>query len=54
MYYANGRKLSLDDLRALVSKQTESAKGLYAKYEPQVAQTARSMSPTQVLSMLRG
>lgn len=54
IYYANGRKLTLDDLRALVAKQTESAKGLYTQYEPQVAQAAKTMSPTSVMAMLRG
>jgi uncharacterized protein (DUF697 family)/uncharacterized tellurite resistance protein B-like protein len=54
VYYANGRKLTLDDLRALVAKQTAGAMDLYKQYEPQVAQTARTMSPTNVFSMLRG
>jgi uncharacterized protein (DUF697 family)/uncharacterized tellurite resistance protein B-like protein len=54
VYYANGRKLSLDDLRAMVGKQTESAKGLYMQYEPQVRSTAKNLTPTSVMSMLRG
>jgi uncharacterized protein (DUF697 family) len=54
VYYANGRKLSLDDLRSMVGAQTQAAKSLYAQYEPEVRNTAKTLSPTSVMAMLRG
>ena len=54
VYYANGRKLSLEDLRGMVGAQTQAAKSLYAQYEPEVRNTAKTLSPTSVMAMLRG
>ncbi|MEY3142773.1 MAG: hypothetical protein RLY21_1266 [Planctomycetota bacterium] len=53
-YYAGGRKLSSVDLRALFSREVERAKGLYAQHRPQIEQSARTLDPRQILSMVRG
>ena len=53
-YYAGGRKLSSVDLRALFGREVERAKGLYAQHKPQIEQSARTLDPRQILSMVRG
>lgn len=53
-YYAGGRKLSSVDLRSLFSREVERAKGLYAQHKPQIEQSARTLDPRQILSMVRG
>ena len=53
-YYAGGRKLSSVDLRAIFGREVERAKGLYAQHRPQIEQSARTLDPRQVLSMVRG
>jgi uncharacterized protein (DUF697 family) len=53
-YYAGGRKLSSVDLRALFSREVERAKGLYAQHKPQIEESARTLDPRKVLSMVRG
>ncbi len=53
-YYAGGRKLSSVDLRALFAREVERAKGLYAQHRPQIEQSAKTLDPRQVLSMVRG
>jgi uncharacterized protein (DUF697 family)/tellurite resistance protein len=53
-YYAGGRKLSSVDLRALFGREVERAKGLYAQHRPQIEQSAKTLDPRQVLSMVRG
>ncbi len=53
-YYAGGRKLSSVDLRAIFGREVERAKGLYAQHRPQIEQSAKTLDPRQVLSMVRG
>jgi uncharacterized protein (DUF697 family) len=53
-YYAGGRKLSSVDLRAIFGREVERAKGLYAQHKPQIEQSARTLDPRQILSMVRG
>ena len=53
-YYAGGRKLSSVDLRTLFSREVERAKGLYEQHKPQIEQSARTLDPRQILSMVRG
>ena len=53
-YYAGGRKLSSVDMRALFGREVERAKGLYAQHKPQIEQSARTLDPRQILSMVRG
>ncbi len=53
-YYAGGRKLSSVDLRALFGREVERAKGLYAQHKPQIEQSARTLDPRQILTMVRG
>ena len=53
-YYAGGRTLSSVDLRALFSREVERAKGLYAQHRPQIEQSARTLDPRQILTMVRG
>jgi uncharacterized protein (DUF697 family)/tellurite resistance protein len=53
-YYAGGRTLSAVNMKSLFSQQVEQAKGLYAKYEPTIKETAAKTSPTQLLQTLRG
>jgi uncharacterized protein (DUF697 family) len=53
-YYAGGRTISAINLQTLFSQQVDKAKGLYSQYEPQVMQTARGTSPSQIMGMLGG
>lgn len=53
-YYSGGRRLSSVDLRTLFSREVERAKGLYAQHKPQIEQSARTLDPRQILSMVRG
>jgi uncharacterized protein (DUF697 family)/tellurite resistance protein len=53
-YYAGGRKLSSVDLRAIFGREVERAKGLYAQHKPQIEQSARTLDPRQILTMVRG
>jgi len=53
-YYSGGRKLSAVDLRAVFSREVERAKGLYAQHRPQIEETARTVDPRQILTMVRG
>jgi uncharacterized protein (DUF697 family)/tellurite resistance protein len=53
-YYAGGRKLSSVDLRALFGREVERAKGLYVQHKPQIEQSARTLDPRQILTMVRG
>lgn len=52
-YYAGGRKLSSVDLRALFGREVERAKGLYVQHKPQIEQSARTLDPRQILTMVR-
>jgi uncharacterized protein (DUF697 family)/tellurite resistance protein len=53
-YYSGGRKLSAVDLRAVFSREVERAKGLYAQHRPKIEETARTVDPRKILSLVRG
>lgn len=53
-YYAGGRKLSTDDLRAVFSSQVEEARGLYGNYAGAVENRAQNLSMSEVMGMVRG
>ena len=53
-YYAGGRRLSAVDLKAIFSRETERARGLYERYRPQVEESARTTDPSRILAMVRG
>ena len=53
-YYAGGRKLSSVDLRAIFGREVERAKGLYTQHRPQIEQSAKTLDPRQILTMVRG
>ena len=52
-YYAQGRRLSTADLKALFARFQEEAKTLYPKVQSQVQSQARSLNVQQLLSGLR-
>ena len=52
-YYAQGRRLSTADLRALFARFQEEAKTLYPKVQSQVQSQAKSLNVQQLLSGLR-
>ncbi len=52
-YYAQGRRLSAADLKALFARFQEEAKTLYPKVQSQVQSQARSLNVQQLLSGLR-
>jgi len=39
---------------ALRQSEVERAKGLYEQHKPQIEQSARTLDPRQILSMVRG
>ena len=53
-YYAQGRALSRDDLRALFGKLKADAQGLYPKVESRIREQARSLNLPEVLKQVRG
>lgn len=53
-YYAQGRRLSAADLRALFARFQDEAKALYPKVQSQVQAQAKSLNVQQLLSGLRG
>ncbi len=52
-YYAQGRRLSTADLKALFARFQEEAKTLYPKVQSQVQSQAKSLNVQQLLSGLR-
>jgi uncharacterized protein (DUF697 family)/tellurite resistance protein len=53
-YYAQGRRLSQDDLRRLFSQFQEDAKTIYPKIESQVSSMASGLDLQKVLGQIRG
>jgi len=53
-YYKSGRSIRGIDLKSMFASETDRARELYAKYEPQVRETAAKTSPTELLKSLRG
>ena len=53
-YYKGGRSIRGIDLKSMFASETERARELYAKYEPQVRETAAKTNPTELLKSLRG
>ena len=53
-YYAQGRRLSTADLKALFARFQEEAKTIYPKVQSQVQAQSRSLNVQQLLSGLRG
>ena len=48
-YYAQGRRLSTEDLRALFARFQEEARALFPKVQDQVQAQARSLNPQSLL-----
>lgn len=53
-YYAGGRKMSAIDLKSLFSQQVQSAQQMYEQVRPKIEEQARKVSPSQIMSMVRG
>ena len=53
-YYAQGRRLSPDDLRALFARLREEAESLYPKVRAQIEERAKTLDVQQVIAMLGG
>lgn len=53
-YYAGGRRLSVADLKSRFGGLVDQGKGLYERYRPQAEERSRTLSPTEVLSLVRG
>ncbi len=53
-YYAGGRKLSAIELRQLFGSLTEQARSLHSRYAGEIQQRAGTLSPTQLLDLVRG
>jgi uncharacterized protein (DUF697 family)/tellurite resistance protein len=53
-YYAGGRTLSALQLRELFSSLVGQAKSLHGRYAPQIQERARTLNPTQILSLVKG
>lgn len=52
-YYSGGRTMSAIDLRQIFTQQTQQAQSLYERYRPQVEAQSKTISPTQIMSMVR-
>ena len=53
-YYAQGRRLSATDLRALFARFQEEAKALFPKLQDQIQAQSKSLNLQQLLTSLRG
>ncbi len=53
-YYAQGRHLSADDLRALFARFQEEAKALFPKVQDQIQTQSKSLNLQQLLTSLSG
>jgi tellurite resistance protein/uncharacterized protein (DUF697 family) len=53
-YYSGGRKLSMNELQRLFTTKVEEAKGIYARNQGSITETARKLDPRQIITMLRG
>jgi hypothetical protein len=51
-YYAQGRRLSPDDLRALFTRLRDQAQELYPKLKGQVEERAKTLDLQQLLAQL--
>lgn len=52
-YYAGGRTLDTDTLKAAFSRTVEEARGLQQRYAPQIQERARGLDVNQLLKQLR-
>ena len=53
-YYAQGRRLGPDDLRALFARLREEGMGLYPKVREQIEARAKTLDVQQIVAMLGG
>lgn len=53
-YYGGGRTLSTQMLKDAYASVTKEGQGLQARYLPAIQEKARTLDPTQILSMVRG
>lgn len=51
-YYAQGRTMNIDMLRATFMKQTEGARALFEKVRPQIEQQAKLLSPANLKQLI--
>jgi len=53
-YYASGRTLTVDQLKATFADLTQRGQSLYSSHEGNIASQARSMDPSKLLPLIRG
>jgi len=53
-YYAGNRTLSTQMLKEAYANVTQEAQGLQTRYLPAIQEKARTLNPSQILSMVRG
>ena len=53
-YYAQGRQISGDDLRALFAKLRDDAKGIYPRVESEIRAQAQHLNLQDVVARIRG
>lgn len=53
-YYAQGRQISKDDLRALFTKLRGDANGIYPRVEAEIRSQAQHLNLTDVMARIRG
>lgn len=53
-YYAGGRTLSTQMLKEAYANVTKEGQGLQTRYLPAIQEKARTLNPSQILSMVRG
>jgi uncharacterized protein (DUF697 family) len=53
-YYASGRTMSTELIRAAFADMREQGNALQAKYLPQIQQQARTLDPARLVQLVRG
>jgi uncharacterized protein (DUF697 family) len=53
-YYASGRRLDAAQMRKVFQRMLEDAKGLAGSYSTQIAERARTLDPSKIISIVKG
>ena len=53
-YYASGRQLTTDMLKAAYQHVMQDGRQLQSQYLPQMQETARGLNTAKIMSMVRG
>ena len=54
LYYSQGRRISMEDLKRLLNQFKEEGTRLFTGYEPEVRNRARNVNVSEIMSMVKG